>query len=30
MDEFEGGFLKSALIGLGLALLVSFGFVWFR
>lgn len=30
MDEFGGGFLRSALIGLALALLVSFAFVWFR
>jgi hypothetical protein len=30
MDEFGGGFLKNALIGFALALLVSFLFVWYR
>ncbi len=29
MDEFGNGFLMNALIGFGLALLVSFAFVWF-
>jgi hypothetical protein len=30
MDEFEGGFLRSAILGLILALAVSFIYVWFR
>lgn len=30
MNEFGNGFLVNALIGLGLALLISFAFVWYR
>ena len=30
MDEFGGGFLKNVIIGLVMALAVSFLFVWFR
>lgn len=30
MDEFEGGFLRSAIFGLVLALAVSILFVYFR
>lgn len=30
MDEFEGGFLRNAIIGLILALAVSVLFVYFR
>ncbi len=30
MDEFGGGFLRSAILGLVLALAVSFLFVWSR
>lgn len=30
MDEFGGGFLRSAMIGLFLALAVSIVFVWYR
>jgi hypothetical protein len=30
MDEFEGGFLRSAMIGFALALAVGFAFVWLR
>jgi hypothetical protein len=30
MDEFEGGFLRSAIVGLFLALAVSILFVYFR
>jgi len=29
MEEFEGGFLRSLMIGFGLAILASFLFVWF-
>ncbi len=30
MDEFGGGFLRSLLIGFGLAVGVSFLYVWFK
>jgi hypothetical protein len=30
MDEFGKGFLVNALIGMALALFVSFAFVWYR
>ncbi|KAF2992280.1 hypothetical protein MJC1_00659 [Methylocystis sp. MJC1] len=30
MNEFGNGFLVNALIGFGLALLISFAFVWYR
>ncbi len=30
MDEFQGGFLRSVIIGLVMALAVSFLLVWFR
>jgi hypothetical protein len=30
MEEFEGGFLRNAMIGLALALAIGFVFVWFR
>lgn len=29
MQEFEGGFLRSLMIGFALALIVSFLYVWF-
>jgi len=29
MDEFGGGFLRSVLVGFGLAVAVSFLYVWF-
>lgn len=30
MDEFGGGFLRSAIFGLALALAISIVYVWFR
>lgn len=30
MDEFGGGFLRSAMVGLALALAISIVYVWFR
>lgn len=30
MEEFEGGFLRNAIIGLVLALTASIVYVWFR
>jgi len=30
MEEFEGGFLRNAVIGLVLALAISIVYVWFR
>lgn len=29
MDEFNGGFLRSPMVGFALALLASFAYVWF-